>query len=158
MAWRTSPTSRPSTWSCSTTSTSTSRPRFGHGPDQPGALRPGGVLYLLAPNRVWPLEVHYGLPFLSWLPLPIANQYLRWTGRGTDYSDACYAPTYRGFAKEMRAYPELVWQCVLPGDPTATKAGAPVRCRTGMWLLRRYLWMWSISKALLVVAVKEPRV
>jgi SAM-dependent methyltransferase len=122
------------------------------------ALRPGGVLYLLAPNRVWPLEVHYGVPFLSWPPLPIANQYLRWTGRGTDYSDACYAPTYRGFAKEMRDHPELVWQCVLPGDPTATKAGAPVHYRTGMWLLRRYPWMWSISEALLVVAVKEPRV
>ena len=121
------------------------------------ALRPGGVLYLLAPNQLWPLEVHYGLPFLSWLPLPLANRYLRWSGRGTDYTDASSAPTYRGFAREMRAHPELAWQCVLPGDPTATKAGTPVHYRMGMSLLRRYPTTWSISKALLVIAVKESR-
>lgn len=121
------------------------------------SLRPGGVIYLLAPNRLWPLEVHYRLLFLSWLPLPLANRYLRWSGRGTDYTDASYAPTYRGLAREMHAHPELRWQCVLPGDPSATKAGTPVHYRMGMWLLQRYPRMWSISKALLVVAVKESR-
>lgn len=120
------------------------------------ALRPGGVLYLLVPNRLWPIEAHYGLPFLSWLPLPLANRYLRLTGRGTDYADASYAPTYWGLAREMRAHPELTWQCVLPGDPTATKAGTPAHYRLGLWLLGRYPRMWSISKALLVVAVKAP--
>jgi len=28
--------------------------------------------------------------------LPLANFYLRITGRGEDYSDACYLPTYWG--------------------------------------------------------------
>jgi len=119
------------------------------------ALRPGGVLYLLVPNRLWPIEAHYKLPFLSWLPVPLANRYLRWTGRGTDYTDASYAPTYRGLARELRARPELTWQFVLPGDPDATRAGTPAHYRLGMWLLRRYPSMWSISKALLVVAVKK---
>src|SRR5712692_2630282 len=58
------------------------------------ALRPGGVLYIVVPNKLWPLEVHDRLPFLSYLPLPLANRYLRLTGRGTDYADASYAPTY----------------------------------------------------------------
>lgn len=31
-------------------------------------LRPGGILYLTAPNKLWPIEPHYGLPFLGWLP------------------------------------------------------------------------------------------
>jgi hypothetical protein len=31
------------------------------------------------------MEGHYGLPFLSWLPKPIANKYLQLTCRGTVY-------------------------------------------------------------------------
>lgn len=57
-------------------------------------LRPGGVAYILVPNRWWPIEAHYSLPFLAWLPLPLATRYLRWSGRGSDYTDASYAPSY----------------------------------------------------------------
>ncbi len=74
---------------------------FEHLPDQPlalrkvsDALRAGGVLYLLVPNKLWPVEVHYRLPFLSYLPPGLANRYLRLTGRGQDYTDASYSPTY----------------------------------------------------------------
>ena len=56
------------------------------------ALKPGGAVVIIVPNKLWPLEVHYGLPFLSYLPLPLANRYLRLTRRGKDYSDASYAP------------------------------------------------------------------
>src|SRR5687768_15348939 len=47
-----------------------------HLPDQRGALlaieaalREGGIAYVVVPNRVWPVEHHYLLPFLGWLPL-----------------------------------------------------------------------------------------
>ena len=77
-----------------------------HLPDQPAALerlsdclRPGGVAYILVPNRFWPIEAHYALPFLSWMPVPLANRYLRATGRGHDYTDASYAP---GFLRMRR--------------------------------------------------------
>lgn len=40
-------------------------------------LKPGGVCYLAAVNRLWLLEPHYNLPFLSWLPKKIANFYVK---------------------------------------------------------------------------------
>ena len=119
------------------------------------ALRPGGAAYILVPNRLWPIEAHYHLPFLSWLPLPLANAYLRRSGRGSDYEDASYAPTYWSLRRELRANPELSFEFVLPGDPSATVAGSPLHYRVGMSLLRRVPALWAISKALLVVAVKD---
>jgi len=119
------------------------------------ALRPGGLLYLLVPNRLWPLEVHYRLPFLSWLPLPLANRYLRWSGRGTDYTDASHAPTYWSLTRELNRNADLDWRLTLPGDPTATQAGSPLHYRVGMTVLAKVPALWAISKALLVVAVKR---
>lgn len=40
-------------------------------------LKPGGVCYFAAMNKLWPWEPHYDLPFLSWFPKPIANIYIK---------------------------------------------------------------------------------
>ncbi|SHJ01151.1 class I SAM-dependent methyltransferase [Desulfofundulus thermosubterraneus] len=48
-------------------------------------LEPGGVLYFAVPNRWRLIEPHYKLPFLSWLPIPLASAYMRLTRRGTRY-------------------------------------------------------------------------
>lgn len=119
------------------------------------ALRPGGVLYVLVPNRAWPIEAHYRLPFLAWLPLPLANAYLRRSSRGRDYTDASYAPTWWSLRRDLRRHPELEWRFVLPGDPAATRSGLPVHYRVGMKALRVFPPLWAISKAFLVVAVKR---
>ena len=135
---------------------------FEHLPDQPLALRiisaclrPGGVAFLLMPNKLWPVEVHYRLPFLSYLPLRLANFYLRITRRGNDYTDASYAPTYFRLRRLLNARPELSYQFVLPGDPAATMAGAAPHYRLGMAALRRFPFLWVISKSFLVIAVKH---
>jgi SAM-dependent methyltransferase len=120
------------------------------------ALRPGGVLYVLVPNRAWPIEAHYRLPFLGWLPLPLANAYLRRSGRGSDFSDASHAPTWWSLRRELRAHPALEWRFALPGDPTATRSGLPAHYRMGIRALRAVPPLWAISKAFLVVAVKRP--
>jgi len=117
------------------------------------ALRPGGVLYMLMPNRLWPREVHYGLPFLSWLPLPLANRYLRWSGRGTDYTDASYARTYWTLRRHLNTH-DWTWQFTLPADPTSTHLGTPLHYRVGMAALRHAPALWAISKAHLVIAKK----
>lgn len=48
-------------------------------------LKRDGFCYFSAGNRYMIVEGHYGLPFLSWLPKPIAHLYLRITGKGKFY-------------------------------------------------------------------------
>jgi len=48
-------------------------------------LKEEGVCYFAAGNRHMIVEGHYGLPFLSWLPAPLGNLYLKCTGKGEFY-------------------------------------------------------------------------
>ncbi len=133
-----------------------------HIPDQPTALqrvvrslRPGGVLFLLVPNKLWPIEVHYRLPFLSYLPLKLANLYLRVTGRGCDYADASFAPTYRGLNRLLRHCQGVVCRYVLPADVSLATLGRSLHYRLGVAAIRRWPWLWAVSKTFLVVGVKQ---
>jgi ubiquinone/menaquinone biosynthesis C-methylase UbiE len=48
-------------------------------------LRAGGALYLAMPNRWAPVEPHFKLPFLSWLPERRRSPYVRAMRRGARY-------------------------------------------------------------------------
>lgn len=50
-------------------------------------LRPGGVCYFAAGNRLAWREPHYGLPLLSVIPRTWAHRYLRLMGRGRFYHE-----------------------------------------------------------------------
>jgi len=65
-------------------------------------LRPGGVCLFSGPNRLDPLERHYGLPFLSWLPRRWADVYLRLTRRGDAYRER--PRTYWGLKRLWRGF------------------------------------------------------
>ena len=62
-------------------------------------LRPGGIAYLTVGNKFQFREPHYRLPLLSWFSGPVANFYLRITGRGKDYSDINF-PTFSQLRRE----------------------------------------------------------
>ncbi len=133
-----------------------------HLADQPAALekihsllKPGGVLYLLVPNKYWPVEVHYHLPFLGWLPLSLANFYLKATGKGTDYTDASYAPGFLRIVRLMNRKRHWNWRFALPASLEWTTAGATWHYRLGFNLLRRCPGLWAVSKAFLIVARKK---
>jgi ubiquinone/menaquinone biosynthesis C-methylase UbiE len=51
-------------------------------------LRPDGVVYLGLGNRLGVIEPHYKLPLLSWLPKPVADRYVRVTGRAPNYYES----------------------------------------------------------------------
>ncbi len=48
-------------------------------------LHPDGVVYLGLGNRMGVIEPHYRLPFLSWLPRPVADRYVAATRTAPNY-------------------------------------------------------------------------
>lgn len=42
-------------------------------------LLPGGIVFFSGPNWLFPIEPHYFLPFLHWLPSSLANLYIQLT-------------------------------------------------------------------------------
>jgi ubiquinone/menaquinone biosynthesis C-methylase UbiE len=48
-------------------------------------LKQEGFCYFSAGNKYMVIEGHYGLPFLSWVPKPLAHLYLRMTGKSNYY-------------------------------------------------------------------------
>ena len=50
-------------------------------------LADDGVIYLGLANRLGVVEPHYRLPFLSYLPPPLADRYVRVTGRADRYHE-----------------------------------------------------------------------
>lgn len=48
-------------------------------------LKPGGFCYFAAINALWPIEPHYNLPFLSWLPKNLGNFYVNLFGKAKKY-------------------------------------------------------------------------
>jgi hypothetical protein len=64
-------------------------------------LRPGGVCYLAAINALWPIEPHYDLPFLSYLPKSLANIYIK-VKRKKEYYET--PVTYWGLMKLTKSF------------------------------------------------------
>jgi SAM-dependent methyltransferase len=135
---------------------------FAHIPDQRSALRlmsrslkPGGVAFILVPNKLWPIDASYDLPFLNYLPLRWANGYLRVFARGDDYRDASYAPTYRRLRHLLDERPELDARFTLPADISLAEGGRRWTYKVGIELLRRFPQLWMVSKSFLVVAKKR---
>jgi SAM-dependent methyltransferase len=48
-------------------------------------LKPGGLVFFSGPNWLFPVELHYNLPFLHWLPQAWANTLLRALGADEQY-------------------------------------------------------------------------
>jgi 2-polyprenyl-3-methyl-5-hydroxy-6-metoxy-1,4-benzoquinol methylase len=50
-------------------------------------LKPGGICYFAAGNRLSIMEPHYKLPFLSMLPRSLAHLYMKIAGKGSHYHE-----------------------------------------------------------------------
>lgn len=64
-------------------------------------LKPQGLCYLATPNRYFPYEVHYKLPFLHWLPQNLFVTSLKLIGK---YSYPVKLLGYWGFKKLIKPY------------------------------------------------------
>ncbi|MFZ5755819.1 MAG: class I SAM-dependent methyltransferase [Pseudomonadota bacterium] len=114
-------------------------------------LRPGGVCYFAANNRLIVREPHYGLYFLSWLPPRLADLYMRLAGKGTHYYERHLTlPALRRLTAGFRVH-DYTHRIV--ADPERFQAGymIPARgwkallvrqlARRAYWLFPGYIWL-----------------
>ena len=66
-------------------------------------LKPGGKLVITAPNKLFPIECEFHLPFLSYLPKKLANIYVKISGKGKSY-DSIDHPLYIDFIGTLKKY------------------------------------------------------
>ncbi|MHB8341262.1 MAG: class I SAM-dependent methyltransferase [Mycobacteriales bacterium] len=114
-------------------------------------LRPGGVCFFAAPNRLQLMEPHYRLPLLSWPPKAIGHRYVRATGRAEEYYEKHL--TLWGLRRLTRDFEVVDYTIRVLADPerfaaTDLVAAGSVRQRLALALARpayllmpTYLWV-----------------
>ncbi|CAK0775968.1 Methyltransferase type 11 domain-containing protein [Gammaproteobacteria bacterium] len=108
-------------------------------------LRPGGVCYLGAASRLTPMEPHYHLPFLSWLPKSLAHLYMRLTGKGEYYYENLRS--YWGIRRLIGAFEVKDYTLRVLEDPDRFRARDLVP-QEGLWS-RVPLAVWRLLYPLL---------
>lgn len=132
---------------------------YEHVPDARRLLReihrvlvPGGVCYFGATNRLKVIETHYGrLPFLSYLPKPLANLYLKILGRGNHYYETLY--TYWtlkrlcsdfeivDYTEKVVRQPERFGAIDTVAEGSLQQKLALTLLQTAYWLSPGYIWL-----------------
>ncbi|OGT56367.1 MAG: hypothetical protein A3E01_10950 [Gammaproteobacteria bacterium RIFCSPHIGHO2_12_FULL_63_22] len=96
---------------------------YEHVPDAPRlmaeigrVLRPGGLCYFAGGHRLQLIEPHHRLPFLSWLPRPLADAWLQAIGRGPRYEETFLMPwrlprLFTGFSSARNVTPDVLKAC-----------------------------------------------
>ena len=112
-------------------------------------VRPDGLLYLGLGNRLGVVEPHYRLPFLSWLPRPLAHRYVRILGRADHYHEAFR--TWSGLKRLCAGLEIWDYTYAVLSDPQTFAAGDVVprwAARVPAWLLKTarplvptYIWV-----------------
>lgn len=83
-------------------------------------LKNDGICYFGAASRLTPIEPHYHLPLLSWLPKPFAHLYMRLSGRGDYYYERLR--TYLGIRKLVSDFDISDYTLKIIADPDRFKA------------------------------------
>lgn len=117
-------------------------------------LRPGGVCFFSAGNRIALMEPHYRLPLLSVVPKSLAHWYLRALGRGRFYYETHL--TYWGLRRLVSRFELRDYTLAVIDDPerfAATDIVRPgsLRQRMARWLLTFAYWvcptyLWVLRK------------
>ena len=114
-------------------------------------LKPGGVCYFAAGNRLMWNEPHYGLPLLSVLPRPLAHVYIRLAGKAQHYHELHF--TYWGLRRLVERFELHDYTRRIVREPEAFGAGymlgrgsvktrvARLLAKHAYWLLPGYIWL-----------------
>ena len=114
-------------------------------------LKPDGVCYFSAGNRLRVKEPHYNLPFLSVMPRSFAHRYMRITGKGKFYYEKHLS--YWGLKKLIRNFeridytkriienPELFYAEYMIKHGTMKSALARLIVNYAYWMCPSYIWL-----------------
>lgn len=124
-------------------------------------LNKEGIIYITAPNKLWPFEQHYGYPFLSWLPLSLANKYVEFMTRGENksFEDCSYGRSYWHMKSFFKKYP-CKCEFILPFDVNALYFGCGQKGfytlikQFGVFLIKLHPFFWNFSKGFIIVVKK----
>ncbi|MFQ5910167.1 MAG: class I SAM-dependent methyltransferase [Thermoplasmata archaeon] len=123
-----------------------------HVPDQRGlievlvrSLRVNGAFYMTTNNKLWPLEGHHKLPFLSYLPRKWADRYVRFMGKGEHFR--IYPLTLLQLKKLLSDFP-LRFELEPPRNPKT------VLYRLGKRLVKADEVFWNLANAFQVIGVR----
>lgn len=108
-------------------------------------LSPAGACYLGAASRLIVTEPHYHLPFLSWLPRPLAHRYMRITGKGEYYYEKLR--TYGGLMRLLGRFDVLDYTLRVLEDPAAFAATDVIR--PGSVVSKVPMPLWRLAYRLL---------
>jgi len=114
-------------------------------------LKPGGVCYFAAGNRLDIIEHHYNLPFLSIVPKILAHIYLRASGKGKYYYEKHLS--YWGLKKLVGNFqlldytgkiinePEKFFTEYMLGQGSLKRKIARLVVNYAYWLCPGYIWL-----------------
>lgn len=114
-------------------------------------LKPGGLCYFAAGNRVMWNEPHYNLPLLSVLPRWLAHRYVRWAGKADHYHELHF--TCWGLRRLVAGYTLHDYTRALARDPERfgvdymIPATGPKHAlvnfisRVLYWMMPGYIWL-----------------
>lgn len=114
-------------------------------------LKPGGICYFSAGNRLMWNEPHYNLPLLSVLPRPLAHVYIRLAGKARYYHEKHL--TYWGLKGLVKRFTRIDYTASMvnepdrfhtvymlpPGSLKAAVAGKLVKY--AYWAFPGYIWL-----------------
>jgi hypothetical protein len=78
-------------------------------------LKPGGIAYFAAGNRIMLNEPHYNLPLLSVIPRRLANVYIKMSGKAEFYYEKHF--TYWGLKKLVSRFTVIDYTPRILADP-----------------------------------------
>ena len=119
---------------------------YEHAPDPEGmmvevwrVLRDGGVCFFSGPNKLEFTEKHYHLPMLHWLPSPLADAFLRLTGKGTHYDVS--PRTYWQLRSMLRRFEIIEYTTAILQEPERYSCADEIP--VGSWIRRIPGWVWE---------------